>query len=66
MNKIDSVWIDIETKFHYLDKIKNNGSFFISSNDIRLFMEPRLVTKFDTSEDLPQIFKDNKLSIFTY
>lgn len=63
MTDIDRVWNSIEQDFHYLDKIKSKGSFVISSDTIKKYKEPRLVTKFDSSEDLPSIFKENHLSI---
>lgn len=63
MKDIDRVWNNIEEDFHYIEKIHTNGSFTISSDEIKRYKEPRLVTKFDTSEDLPEIFLNNRLSI---
>lgn len=63
MADIDRVWNSIENDYHYLDVIGSNGSFVITSDEIKKYKEPRLVTKFDTSEDLPEIFKKNNLSI---
>ena len=50
-------------KYDILHKIEQDGSFKISANQIREFREPRLMAKFDHSINLPQIFKQNKLSI---
>lgn len=63
MAEIDRVWNSIEQDYHYLKEISSVGSFVISSDDIKKYKEPRLVTKFDTSEDVPEIFKRNHLSI---
>lgn len=63
MNSVDNIWNDINRDFHFVDKISMDGQFIITANEIKPYKEPRLVTKFDSSEDLPQIFKDNHLSI---
>lgn len=63
MADIDRVWNSIEEDFHFLDIIGRDGSFTISADSIKKYKEPRLVTKFDTSEDLPEIFYKNRLSI---
>ena len=63
MADIDRVWNSIEEDYHYLDIIGKEGVFVISADSIKKYKEPRLVTKFDTSEDLPGIFKENHLSI---
>ena len=63
MAEIDRVWNNIEKDYHYLDVISSKGAFVISADCIRQYKEPRLVTKFDTSEDIPEIFKENNLSI---
>ena len=63
MAELDRVWNSIERDYHYLDVIGSKGYFVISAEEIKKYKEPRLVTKFDTSEDIPEIFKKNNLSI---
>lgn len=63
MNELDRVWNSIEQDYHFLDVIGSEGSFVISSDAIKKYKEPRLVTKFDSSEDVPEIFKKHNLSI---
>jgi hypothetical protein len=63
MSELERVWNSIERDYHYLDVIRSEGSFVISALEIKKYKEPRLVAKFDTSEDLPDIFKRNRLSI---
>jgi len=63
MNELDRVWNSIEQDYHFLDVIGSEGSFVISSDAIKKYKEPRLVTKFDSSEDVPEIFKKYNLSI---
>lgn len=63
MTSTDKIWSDINRDFGFVDRIAKEGQFVITANEIKPYKEPRLVTKFDSSEDLPQIFKDNHLSI---
>lgn len=44
-------------------QIKNNNRIEIASDFIKKYREPRLMTKFDCSESLPQIFNKYKYSI---
>lgn len=59
----DSAWEQLFDKYHILDKVSSNGSFTISADQIKVFREPRLMTKFDHKVNLPQIFADNDLAI---
>ena len=63
MNKNDSAWVQIFDKYDILDKIKKDGQFVISANEIKRFREPRLMTKFDHRINLPEIFAQNSLAI---
>jgi hypothetical protein len=59
----DEAWEAIFKKYNILKKIEKNGVFLIKSSVINKFRESRLMTKFDHIDDLPEIFKDNNLSI---
>lgn len=59
----DREWERIFKDFSVINKIKNEGHFIISSKDIKKYKETRLMTKFDTSFDLPQCFKKEKIGI---
>ncbi len=61
--KADVVWEELFEEYHILDEIKNNGYFIIKASQIKKVYEPRLVTKFDHSINLPKIFKKHKISI---
>lgn len=63
MSKNDDAWEKLFSKYNILWNIDRYGSFTISSPKIKEFREPRLMTKFDHRENLPQIFKDNNLAI---
>lgn len=61
--KNDKAWEKLFEKYNILNEINSNGYFVISSTQINEFREARLMTKFDNRKTLPQLFKDNKLSI---
>lgn len=61
--KNDVAWELLFDKHGILDKVKQEEQFIINSAQINEVRESRLMTKFDQSANLPQIFKNNKLSI---
>ena len=61
--KNDATWEKIFDKYKILEMIEDDGIFEITSTQINKFREARLMTKFDHRKNLPQIFKENKLSI---
>lgn len=60
---VAQLWEDIFKDYNILEMIKKKGYFKITADQIRNYKEPRLMTKFDFSKQLPQIFKDNQLGI---
>lgn len=56
-------WKLLFDKYNILDEINNNGYFKITAKQINEFREARLMTKFDNSANLPELFKDNNLAI---
>lgn len=63
LDKTELAWRKLFSKYKILERLKTKDGFVISSKEIRQFREPRLMTKFDHSSDLPEIFRKNKLSI---
>ena len=61
--KINDAWKKLFEKYDILNKVKQNTMFEISAEQIKEFREPRLMTKFDSSFDLPELFEKNNLSI---
>ncbi|MCW0953258.1 hypothetical protein OIT44_04105 [Weissella ceti] len=59
----DDAWGKIFDDFNVLETIRLRGSFEISSMEIKKYREPRLMTKFDSVDALPDIFKEHKLRI---
>ena len=56
-------WQLLFEKYSILDEIHNNGYFIITAKQINEYREARLMTKFDNSANLPELFKDNNLAI---
>lgn len=56
-------WEKLFSRYDILNKVVSEGDFVIKSKQIKEFREPRLMTKFDHEDDLPDIFYNNHLSI---
>lgn len=56
-------WQLLFDKYNILKEINQNGYFKITARQINEFREARLMTKFDNSANLPELFKDNNLAI---
>ena len=62
-NKGQVAWDKLFEKYQILQKIDSNGSFVLKATEIKEFYEPRLMTKFDNSDQLPELFSRNKIAI---
>ncbi len=64
ISKNNEAWNLLFDKFNIIENIDKNGYFEITADDIKTSgREPRLMTKFDSSENLPDMFKNNELAI---
>ncbi|EGO6635128.1 hypothetical protein GWH01_002398 [Enterococcus faecalis] len=61
--KNDLAWEKLFYKYNILDEIDRNEIFSINSKQINEFREARLMTKFDHSNQLPEIFSKNRITI---
>lgn len=59
----NKAWTQLLQKYNIVEKVEKQGDFSISASEIKKFREPRLMAKWDSSEDLPQILKRNDLNI---
>ncbi len=59
----DKVWESLFNQYNILPQINQHGFYNIASITINKLQQARLMTKFDCSADLPEIFKKNKLTI---
>lgn len=62
MSLIDEKWELLFDKYKIENRVKQDGLFYITADQIREVKEPRLMTKFDTKESLPSVF-GSKLAI---
>ena len=60
---VNEAWSKLFEKYDILNKIQSEGAFFITANQIKEFKEPRLMAKWDSSENLPSIFKEHNINI---
>ena len=56
-------WQLLFDRYHILDEVRKNGYFKITAKEINEYREARLMTKFDNSANLPELFKTNNLAI---
>ncbi len=64
ISKNNKAWDELFEQFGILKEVEISGFFEITAEQIKLSgREPRLMTKFDSSENLPDIFKKNNLAI---
>ncbi len=56
MSVIDENWERLFEQYKIEKKVSESGLFYITADQIRKVKEPRLMTKFDTRESLPQVF----------
>jgi hypothetical protein len=64
LTKNDKAWQELFDKYSILGAIDRSGRFEIEANTINTIREARLMAKFDHFINLPQVFKENQLSIF--
>ena len=60
---VSDAWQVLIDKYDILTEISNNGFFRISASQIKEVKEPRLMAKWDSSEQLPKSLKKNKINI---
>jgi hypothetical protein len=61
--KLDKGWDDLEKQHHIVEEVHQKGYMDIRADTIKKVCEPRLMTKFDHEEELPELFKKAHLSI---
>ncbi len=63
LTKNDKAWQALFDKYSILEAIQRSGRFEIEANTINTVREACLMAKFDHLINLPQIFKENRLTI---
>lgn len=64
LSKNEENWIKLFDKYNILAEIEKYKFFKITSKQINKYRESRLMTKFDHKSNLPELFRENRLSIF--
>lgn len=59
----NEAWEQLIKKYNIVEEIAKNGIFHIKAGEIKKFKEPRLMAKWDSSESLPKVLKENKINI---
>lgn len=59
----EEAWNLILDKYDIVNEVKKNGIFHIKASQIKEFREPRLMSKWDSSEQLPKPLSNNKINI---
>ncbi len=60
---VEEAWEKILEKYDIINQIEKTGVFYIEASQIKEYKEPRLMSKWDSSEQLPSILKKNKINI---
>jgi hypothetical protein len=63
MSLNDKAWNKLFITYNILDEINRNGFYEIDAKTIKTVREPRLMAKFDHKSNLPEIFRENGISI---
>jgi len=63
MTKNDLAWELLDKKYRILEEIDRESYVFLKADQLNEFREARLMSKFDTKSQLPEIFRENDLSI---
>lgn len=59
----NDAWKALIDKYNILEEIQKNGCYHIKASQIKEFKEPRLMAKWDSTDSLPKILRDNKINI---
>jgi hypothetical protein len=60
---ISDAWEELFSRYQILEVIEQTGHYEIDADTIKQIKEPRLMTKFDSSGNLPKILRENRLGI---
>ena len=56
-------WKSLIKKYNIVQEVENNGIFHIKASQIKEFKEPQLMAKWDSTDALPKVLRDNNLNI---
>lgn len=59
----NDAWKALIDKYNIVEEVQKKGCFHIKASQIKEFKEPRLMAKWDNTDSLPPILRDNKINI---
>ncbi len=59
----NEAWKVLIDKYNILEEVQENGCYHIKASQIKQFKEPRLMAKWDSTDALPKVLRDNKINI---
>ena len=59
----NEAWKVLIDKYNILEEVQKNGCYHIKASQIKQFKEPRLMAKWDSTDALPKVLRDNKINI---
>ena len=59
----NEAWKVLIDKYNILEEVQENGCYHIKASQIKQFKEPRLMAKWDITDALPKVLRDNKINI---
>lgn len=62
-SKTNAAWKALNERHDIIEAIRRDGFYRIKASEIKEEREPRLMAKFDSSEQLPSFFKSNRINI---
>lgn len=60
---VEEGWSALLSKYNIVQEVEQNGIFHITAAQIKEYKEPRIMAKWDSSENLPSSLKNNRLNI---
>jgi len=63
LGKTESCWKKLFDKYNIVERVKQDGVFRITAEQIKEFREPRLMAKFDHKKNLPSAFFEHGFGI---
>lgn len=59
----NEAWRELFDKYNITSEVQNNKLFYISAAQIKKYKEPRLMAKWDSTEQLPEVLRNSKINI---
>lgn len=60
---VENAWSTLLNRYNIIHEVDQNGIFHITAAQIKEYKEPRIMAKWDSSENLPSSLKNNRLNI---